>query len=89
MKVDPSENFSYQAGRLVGSSLASVYKPPQEGRLPNTIMLSNGYMEFKVPAPTRFTDSKNCFIYYTYDPKTYLVVSWRSEGICLGQNYVN
>ena len=53
-----------------GKDIRKSYKD-----LPSGVMLPNGLIEIKVKLIRR-----DCYNYYQYDPKSFIVKSWRWEG---------
>lgn len=54
---------------LIGDDIRNYYPSP------SGVVLDNGLIEI-----TRKLIRRNCILHYQYDPKTFIVKSWRWEG---------
>lgn len=68
---DPHQLFinqtNTQIGRDIRGQLSSMYPPG--------VMLDTGLIEMRQKNPR-----VDCVVYYQYDPKTFIIKSWRWEG---------
>lgn len=64
------KNFLLQYRLPIGHDIRNYYHS-----LPSGVLLKNGLIETQEKLPRR-----DCFVYYQYDPKTFIVKSWRWEG---------
>ena len=70
-KENLHRNFLAQFNR-VGKDIRSYYRG---NAIPDGIILNNGLTEIKEKLIRR-----DCFVYYEYDPNSFIVKNWRWEG---------
>lgn len=71
LDYDPHQTFLSIYGRAVGKDARAFFSS-----VPDGVLLNNDLIEIAF----NWRPRRNCVTYYQYDPKTYIVKSWRWEG---------